>query len=205
MATNNILFVLLSFGLYLLFVLVPIIPAALLYKWFPDSRVSADGVLSKFKINSSGAFAAYLVTVLLGYFVIADIKTTVLFLAKSSSPHVWVVRGDLQLQDKYGNEIPEASLFETRLSFDFKPDFLLHKDGNVELQIPGPPGGELPQFFITVNVDGFGQETLCLSKLTDEDAVIDRDSHLIHLKKPLVVKTLNDPDQLYTPEGYLNN
>lgn len=204
MANDNILFVLLSFGLYLLFVLVPIIPAALLYKWFPDSQVSANGVLSKFKINSSGAFAAYLVTVLLGYFVIADIKETVLFLAKSSSAHVWVVRGDLQLQDKNGNEITETSLFETRLSFDFKPDFLIHKDGNVDLQIPGPGSGELPQLLITVNVDGFGQETLCLSKLTDDDAIIDRTSHLIHLKKPLIIKTLNDPDQLYTPNEYLN-
>ncbi|MBU1138220.1 MAG: hypothetical protein KKD01_00485 [Proteobacteria bacterium] len=204
MASDNILFILLSFGLYLLFVLVPIIPAALLYKWFPDTQVTAKGVLSKFKINSSGAFAAYLVTVLLGYFVVADIKETVLFLAKSTSPYVWIVRGNLQLQDKNGNEIKEASLFD-RLSFDFKPDFLLHKDGNVDLQIPGPASGEVPHFFITVNVDGFGQKTLCLLDLTENDAEIDQDLHIIHLKKPVIVKTLNDPDQLYKAGEYINN
>ncbi|MBU0943532.1 MAG: hypothetical protein KJ804_02625 [Proteobacteria bacterium] len=203
MANNNILFILLSFGLYLLFVLVPIIPAALLYKWFPDSKVSANGVLSNFKINSSGAFAAYIVTVLLGYFVVADIKETVLDLAKSSSSYVWIVRGNLQLQDKNGNNLDEASLFD-RLSFDFKPDFLLQKNGNVDLQIPGPASGEVPQFFITINVDGFGQETLCLSKLTEDEAIIDRDSHLIHLKKPVIVRTLNDPEQLYGGGDYIN-
>lgn len=204
MASNNILFILLSFGLYLLFVLVPIIPAALLYRWFPDTQVSAKGVLSKFKINSSGAFAAYLVTVLLGYFVVADIKETVLFLARSTSPYVWIVRGNLQLQDKNGNTIEEPSLFD-RLSFDFKPDFLLHKGGNVDLQIPGPASGEVPHFFITINVDGFGQETLCLSDLAQYDPEIDQKLHLIHLKKPVVVRTLNDPDQLYTAGEYINS
>jgi hypothetical protein len=204
MANNNILFILLSFGLYLLFVLVPIIPAALLYKWFPDSKVSANGVLSKFTINSSGAFAAYIVTVLLGYFVVADIKETVLDLARSSSSYVWIVRGNLQLQDKNGNKIEEASLFD-RLSFDFKPEFLLHKNGNVDLKIPGPASGEIPHFFITINVDGFGQETLTLSKLTEDEAIIDWDAHLIQLKKPVIVKTLNDPDQLYTAGEYINN
>ncbi len=204
MVNNNILFVLLSFGLYLLFVLVPIIPAALLYKWFPDTRVSARGVLSKFKINSSGAFAAYIVTVLLGYFVVADIKETVLDLAKSTSPHVWEIRGNLQLQDKDGNKIEEPTLFD-RLSFEFKPDFLLQKDGNVQLKIPGPGTGEVPQYFITVNVDNFGQETICLSKLTDDDAEIDEDLHLIKLKKPVVVRTLNDPDNLYKAGDYINN
>lgn len=201
---SNIFFILLSFGLYLLFVLVPIIPAALLYRWFPDTQVSAKGVLSKFKINSSGAFAAYLVTVLLGYFVVADIKETVLFLAKSTSPYVWIVRGNLQLQDKNGNTIEETSLFD-RLSFDFKPDFLLQQNGNVDLQIPGPASGEVPHFFITVNVDGFGQETLCLLDLDEYDPEIDKELHLIQLKKPVIVRTLNDPNQLYRAGDYINS
>lgn len=201
---SNIFFILLSFGLYLLFVLVPIIPAALLYRWFPDTQVSAKGVLSKFKINSSGAFAAYLVTVLLGYFVVADIKETVLFLAKSTSPYVWIVRGNLQLQDKNGNKIEETSLFD-RLSFDFKPDFLLQQNGNVDLQIPGPASGEVPHFFITVNVDGFGQETLCLLDLDEYDPEIDKELHLIQLKKPVIVRTLNDPNQLYRAGDYINS
>lgn len=202
MMSNEILFVLLSFGLFLLFVLIPIIPAALLYKWFPDTQVSAKGVLSKFKINSSGAFAAYLVTVLLGYFVVADIKQTVLDLAMSSSPYVWIVEGNLQLQDKKGNKVEETALFD-QLYFSFKPEFLLQKSGNLKLKIPGPPTGEIPEFFITVIVDGFGQKTISLDKLTDDDAEIDLDRHLITLKKPVIVKTPNVPGRVYRASEYI--
>jgi hypothetical protein len=102
--------ILLSFVLFGLFVLVPIIPASLLYKWFPDTKVSAKGVLSKFNINSSGAFAAYLVTVLVGYFVIAPINEAILGLVTTPSA-VWTVRGNLQLQDKQGTRIEETALF----------------------------------------------------------------------------------------------
>lgn len=205
MASNNILFVLLSFGLYLLFVLVPIIPAALLYRWFPESQVTAKGVLSKFTINSSGAFAAYMVTVLLGYFLIGDIKETVLDLARNTSSAVWIVRGTLQFQDRNGNTIEEASLYD-RLYFDVKPDFLVQQGGHVELKIPGTGTGEIPQYFITVNVDGFGRQTIPLAILTEDEAEIDTDKHLIILKSPVVVKTMNDPNPHDTTmNGYIND
>jgi len=203
MANTNILYVLLSFGLFLLFVLIPIIPAALLYKWFPDTQVSAKGILSKFTINSSGAFAAYLVTVLVGYFVIAPINETILGLAKSPSA-VWTLRGNLQLQDRQGGRIEEPRLFD-RLSFGFNPEFLVQKNGNMELKIPELVAGEIPRYLITVNVDGFGQKTMSLSKLIDnDDAEVNTAQHLIKLKMPMIVRTINDPNQPYTGGMYIN-
>jgi len=204
MENTNILYVLLAFGLFLLFVLVPIIPAALLYKWFPDSRVSAKGVLSKLTINSSGAFAAYIITVLLGYFVIADINKTILDLAKMPPSAVWRVSGNLQLQDKQGNRIDQAALFK-RVSFGFKPDFINQENGQMELQLPEQKAGKIPRYFITVNVDGFGQATICPATLVDDDeARVGFMNHLITLNKPIIVRTINDPKQLYSGGEYIN-
>lgn len=195
--------ILLSFVLYGLFVLIPIIPAALLYRWFPDTKVSAKGVLSKFNINSSGAFAAYLVTVLVGYFVIAPINEAILGQVKTPSA-VWTVRGNLQLQDKQGIKIEKPSLFD-RLCFDFSPEFLVQKNGNMKLKIPEWETGQIPGYLITAYVDGFGQETINLSKLMDSgDAEVDHDQHLIKLKAPVIVRTINDPDQLYSGGEYIN-
>ena len=48
--------VLLSFALYGVYFLVPLIPAILIYKIFPDTSVSTSGSLANFKINSSVTF-----------------------------------------------------------------------------------------------------------------------------------------------------
>jgi hypothetical protein len=195
--------ILLSFALFGLFVLLPIIPASLLYRWFPDTKVSAKGVLSKFTINSSGAFAAYLVTVLVGYFVVAPINEAILGLVKAPSG-VWTVRGNLQLQDNQGIRIEETNLYDS-LSFEFNPEFLVHKNGNMELKIPELEAGVIPRYLITVNVDGFGQKTLSLSKLIDNaDVEVDAKQHLIKLKAPVIVKTVNVPNRPYTGGEYIN-
>ena len=58
---KELLSVMLSFALYVIYFLVPLIPAILIYKIFPETSVVASGRFSNLKVNSSGAFAAYLV------------------------------------------------------------------------------------------------------------------------------------------------
>lgn len=48
--------------LFILFFLVPLVPSILIYKWFPDIKVSASGSFSGLNLNTSGAFAAYIIT-----------------------------------------------------------------------------------------------------------------------------------------------
>ena len=38
--------VLLSYGIYVLYVLLPLIPAVTIYRMFPDTRVTAEGSVS---------------------------------------------------------------------------------------------------------------------------------------------------------------
>jgi hypothetical protein len=56
--------------LYILYVVMPLIPSVIIYKMFPDTTVGATGLLGNLKINATGAFAAYIIIVVLGHFVI---------------------------------------------------------------------------------------------------------------------------------------
>jgi len=63
--------VLFSLAVYALYVLLPLIPSIIIYKIFPDTRVTAEGSVSNWKIRAGGAFAAYVTVVLLGHVAIA--------------------------------------------------------------------------------------------------------------------------------------
>ena len=66
-----------SFILYALYVCLPLVPAILIFWLFPDSKVAVSGPLQNFTVNATGAFAAYVVTVLLGFFLVKYIETII--------------------------------------------------------------------------------------------------------------------------------
>jgi len=63
-----------SFCMWVAFVCLPLVPALVIFKFFPDAKVSISGPLQKFTINANGGFAAYIVTVLLGWSVVSYIQ-----------------------------------------------------------------------------------------------------------------------------------
>src|SRR5579863_8544360 len=66
--------VLYSFGLYLLYVLLPIVPAVVIFWLFPDSKVWVSGPLQNLTMKTTGAFAAYVVTVSLAFFPVRYVE-----------------------------------------------------------------------------------------------------------------------------------
>jgi len=68
-----------SFVLYILYVLLPLIPAILIFKFFPDAKVTVSGPLQNLTVNATGAFAAYVVTVALGFFIVRDVDQQIGF------------------------------------------------------------------------------------------------------------------------------
>jgi hypothetical protein len=72
MATDGA--VLYSFGLYVLYVLLPIIPAVVIFKLFPDTKVAVSGPFQNLTIKATGAFGAYVATVALGFFLVKNIE-----------------------------------------------------------------------------------------------------------------------------------
>ncbi len=200
---KEIVSILLAFFLYCLYVLVPLIPARYIYKWFPNSQVTASGVLSNFKINASGAFAAYIVTVLLGYFIIDSTKERILSLSDQES-RTWVVKGGIELRDKDGGII-EHSNFLNRVSVNVRPDVFIHENGELLLKLPGTTTGDWPQYFVTIDVLGFGRGTINLTRLDSyQNVKLDYENRVIEFNTPIPVTTINDPNQPYiTGAGYL--
>src|SRR5579862_3790561 len=71
--------ILYSIFLYVLYVLVPLIPAVLIFKLFPQTTVAVSGPLQNLTINATGAFAAYVVTVALGFFLVQNVERQIYF------------------------------------------------------------------------------------------------------------------------------
>jgi hypothetical protein len=73
----------LSYGFYVLNLLVPIIPAVIIYRLFPESRTagnSVEGSVAGWKIKAVGAWGAYVTAFLLGLWTI---KSTTVPLIKA--------------------------------------------------------------------------------------------------------------------------
>ena len=85
---KQVLAVILSFALYAFYVVLPMIPSIVIYRIFPDTRVSATGILANLNFKTTGAFAAYVITVFLGYFLV---QNTHQLIAQISNP-VWTIK-----------------------------------------------------------------------------------------------------------------
>jgi hypothetical protein len=98
-----------SFCLYVLYVLLPLIPAVLIFKFFPDTKVTVSGPLQNLTLNATGAFAAYVVTTSLGFFLVRGVQAQIAF------TRVYPVQGVIDLAD---NQIIHSSQFYVRNTTD---------------------------------------------------------------------------------------
>lgn len=66
-----------SFCLYLSYVLLPLIPAILIFRLFPETKVAVSGPLQNLTVKTTGAFGAYVVTALLGFFLVRQVEAQI--------------------------------------------------------------------------------------------------------------------------------
>jgi hypothetical protein len=125
--------VLLSFALQVIYILLPLIPAVLIYKWFPTTKVSAEGkVTSNWTVKAGGAFAAYIVTVLLGYFLADGTQKMI----QGMSDSTWTVVGHVELQDADGKPVADADKLIKAMQIEVHPDFKDFSGQRLLLRIP---------------------------------------------------------------------
>ena len=67
-----------SLCLYVLYVLLPLIPAILIFRLFPETKVAVAGPLQNLTLNATGAFAAYVVTVALGFVLVQSVEAQII-------------------------------------------------------------------------------------------------------------------------------
>ena len=119
--------VLLCFAFYLLNLLVPIVPAVIIYRMFPEgttgdrrksrksknahgetdeessSSSSIEGSIGGWKIKAIGAWGAYVTAFVLGYWAIN--KTVLPLITAVGGASVWTIDSDFKLLDEKGKEV----------------------------------------------------------------------------------------------------
>ncbi len=122
----------LCFGFYLLNVLIPIIPAAVIYHLFPEGKTSGrsktrkskrgkgetdeestsgnsiEGSIGGWKIKAVGAWGAYVTTFVLGYWAIN--ATAVPLIRAVGGASVWMIDTDFKLLGDDGKELRAATV-----------------------------------------------------------------------------------------------
>lgn len=128
--------ILLSILLWAMFVLLPMWPAIKIYKLFPDTKVGISGPLQGLDVKASGAFAAYVVTALLGFILVQN--TQELIEDYKDSEKGWSVTSTIQFLDANGDPIDDSglqSLIEA-LEITILPDKNVKSGKHVKLLLP---------------------------------------------------------------------
>lgn len=179
------LHILLMFALYGLYVLLPIIPTAVIYRLFPSTAVTVSGPLAKLTLNASGAFAAYIVTVALGYGLVTR---TDAMIAGLSSP-TWEVSLKVQLKDSDGKPIQHAGSLVKNLKVLVDPPLEQRIYPQVKLRLPLLKPDHWPM--LVLHVPDFQEAAIDLaSELKEHTAVRDALKGSITLKRTLVLEQL---------------
>jgi len=180
--------VLLSYGLYVLYVLLPLIPAVIIYRMFPDTRVTAEGSVSNWKVKAGGAFGAYITVVLLGYVVVARTEEII----GGMSACTWTISGKVELRDNKDQLVNGNRLLKT-LQVTLVPDIVTKNNQFVELRIPGS-GPTLSNATIGLSIPMFGEETI---DLEHPQYHVSKDSYgkKIEFTDPIVIRQFVETEE----------
>lgn len=192
---SHSLAILLSFALYVLYIILPMVPAILIYKWFPDTKVGVKGPLGNLTMKATGAFAAYVITVILGFFLV---NNTHQLIAGMVHP-TWTIKAKVELRDINNEKINDRDLLNT-LKIGVKPDIVLREENFVQLELPG---GEEIRPYLSFYVPNFGKKTICLSDMDSTQLERDKIKKTLSFVDPIIIKVTPEYTASYTKADYL--
>ena len=181
------MFVLIMLGILAVWVLLPLIPAILMFRLVPGNAITLTGPLANLTLNASGAIAAYFAVLVATTFFVLDIK-------QKASPvprQYWTVIGKIELEDANGK--PERFQRHVgKIKVITNPEVYEIDNNTADLRIKVVEGeGGLPS--IKVAVDQFGLGVIKIAKGAPEFE-FSHDENIIRLKNPLRVQ--QDPDNI---------
>jgi hypothetical protein len=163
-------------GSLVLWLVLPVIPAFLLYRFFPNQTIAATGVLANFKVNATGAFAGYLVLfAAMIPFMLKTYDTVGAFL----HPY-WTIRGQITLHDRNGKEIHQEALFR-QITPRTHPEMSSFEDPVFVIGLP-EADQDFPDVVLEIPNWGRGLMTIRSLKMTR-----DYFRKTIQLQTPLVI------------------
>lgn len=187
--------VLLMFGFHLLNLLLPIIPAVVIYRLFPEgttgpggqpvgpphagaAHAAVEGNIGGWKIKAVGAWAAYITAFLLGFWAINSLAVPLIKAVGGAS--VWRIDTDVKLMDEQGHEI-HGAINNLVVKPPIAETWGKHASFTLWSSTLEPPEK------LQIRLDGYDDETILLRGLTTDNGTI---------KLPLItLKRLPPPDE----------
>jgi hypothetical protein len=164
-------------------VLLPLIPAIVIYLMFPDTRTTIGGPFSGLSVKSSGAFAAYFI-VLLATFPLLNMQNRNFNTVLRPS---WVITGTIQVQDEEGREIDYDRQVGSPLRVTLNPDPLILEDRKTFRVTVPEIDGRIPA--IEVGYFGFGTKGINVARPAEGlNVEVDEGKHQIEITSPLVIR-----------------
>jgi hypothetical protein len=140
-------------GAHILWVLLPLAPAVLIYWLFPNTPVAVSGPLSGLTVRTGGAFGAYLVVLLLTYGQLRTINQSIAMLESQ----FWNVRGTVQLVDSKARPFDSPDLLQKYMVVT-KPDTHMFDKYEIKLRIVQEMDGSLP--ITVIKIPEFGEHRI---------------------------------------------
>ena len=160
-----------SIGLYAAWVLLPVIPAILIYWLFPKNTLTARGVLAGLTVNASGVFGGYLVIFAVTYpFVHQNQNTIGVFM----HPY-WTVTGEIKLVSEQTGEEVHSELLLGKLNIATKPEIIGNQSFRMRAALPEQDGG-IPWLVFTI--PSFGTAVVDIGSASKEVNYYDKTVHL---------------------------
>jgi hypothetical protein len=175
---------------YGLWIILPLLPAVLIYRLFPDTPVTLSGPFQSLTISAGGAFAGYFLTLIVSIFLVKPIVAAV----RNPPNSQWTLTGTLAVNDEYGRPQPVP---QDGIQLSAEPPPVVISGDTIEAKIWSYDSG-WPK--IRIDVPGFGARTFILDQ-NKMDFDVDNDNYKITIREPLVVRReapmqAGDPDAL---------
>lgn len=191
--SEEVIAILLSLLTYAMCVLMPIVPALIIYKKAPDSKLLVTGPLSKLTVRATGAIGAYIVFFILSEFIVLNIMKRI----DATLNPTWLVQAKVELQDADGTPITDATALST-LQVYISPDLHSVNGSFTVIKIPGSLSDRWPHPFITFRADNYMNETIDLCRYIREGKVrMERSENFLELTEAIKLK--RKPSTQYAP------
>lgn len=175
--------VILQFLLNASWVLLPLAPAILIYRIFPDTETGLRGPFGNLSIRASGAFAAYFLVFLATIPLLNQMNRNL----KGEFRPSWTVKGRILPQDENGKPIPNSDQFGNIVRVSLDPDIVRVKR-NLTFEATVPEiNGRLPEF--SINYEGVGTSYIDFQNLgAGDDVDFDEANREVIIRSPIIIR-----------------
>jgi len=175
-------FVALFVLLLAVWMILPLLPAWLTYRITPNQKIGARGPLGELTMNTTGAFAAYIIVLLVALpFINQGLRIVTESRTADLHPS-WQIKGRLIVHDAEGKEINPR---QAEVRVEFKPELVTLTGSGFTLRVPHDTAN-WPE--VSFQIPNFGGSEVMSFLDWDPDLEIDLVRRLAVVRKPVVIR-----------------